>query len=152
MPTPSKATPARLDAIVKCLRGGNYRKVAALKAGISERTLIAWLAAGRANLDAVEAGTEDLDDMGRFLLRVEKAEAAAEEWIVDKALKLAVDAGKPEVLLKFLERRYPDRWGRRQLEIVRAAADVAEEAAAREQALRDRIAKKREAVARGELH
>lgn len=152
MPAPSKATPARMEAIVKCLRRGNYRKVAALKAGISERTLVAWLAAGRANLDAVEAGTEQLDDMGRFLQRVEKAEAAAEEWIVDKALKLAVDAGKPDVLLKFLERRYPDRWGRRQLEIVRGAADVAEEAAAKEQALRDRITSKREALARGELH
>lgn len=139
----SKATPETLDKIVGHLRRGNYREAAARAAGITDRTLQIWLKRGRENADAVERGEEALDDFGLLYCEVLRAEAEAETRICGGIVDLAERLGKPEVLLKFLERRYPDRWGRRQLEIRKATVDVVQEEAAAREALRERVAKKR---------
>lgn len=143
MPAPTKATPETLDAIVRHLRRGNYREVAARAVGVSERTFHAWMKRGRDNADAVERGQEELDDFGLFYCEVIRAEAEAETRICDGVIDLAGRLGKPEVLLKFLERRYPDRWGRRQLEIRKSTVDVVQEEAAARETLRERVAQKR---------
>lgn len=143
MPRPTKATPETLDKIVKLLRSGNYRETAARAVGVGERTLHTWLKMGRENAEGCDRGQEELDEMGLFYCEVVRAEGEAEARICGGIIDLAERLGKPEVLLKFLERRYPDRWGRRQLEIRKSTVDVVQEEAAAREALRERVAKKR---------
>ncbi len=89
------------------LSEGNYIETAAKIAGISKQTVYNWLKRG-------QAGEEPYN---LFVDAVEKAQAKAEAVDVANVRK----AGKagPQfwaASMTFLERRYPDRWGKRQEE------------------------------------
>lgn len=70
---------------------------------------------------------------------VSQAEADAEAGCVAGVIELAYRKGDGALLLRFLERRYPDRWGRRSLEVTVSTADAAAEAEEHRRDLRDRL-------------
>lgn len=97
MARPSKYSPAVHDRIVLALRAGNYRKVAAASAGVSEATFHAWMKSPRKQLRG-------------FQEAVARAEAEFEVTTVGQIARKV--ATSPESGFKLLERRYPGRWGR----------------------------------------
>lgn len=102
---PTKLDPAAADRIVSALQGGNYRNVAAEWAGITPGTLRQWMRRGRSNRKA-DAPFRD------FRRRVMEAERGAEIFMVAKMMKAAEE--DPRHALMWLERKFPERWGRRE--------------------------------------
>jgi hypothetical protein len=101
---PLKLTAARRQRIVAAARLGAHREQAALAASISRATLQAWLAKGE---------TEGAPDRFRdFARAVREAEAEAELEALRSIERAAVD-GDWRAKCWLLERRWPDRWGRR---------------------------------------
>lgn len=99
---PSKFTPKTQEAILELLRAGNFREVAAEGAGIDKRTFMRWMKAGRKKPSSPE---------GAFVTRVREAEREAEIAMV-KAVVLGA-AQDPKHAEWFLERKFPERWGRK---------------------------------------
>ncbi|MEM7481072.1 MAG: hypothetical protein AAF481_07840 [Acidobacteriota bacterium] len=98
----SKLTPEVQEKVVSAIRAGNYAAVAAAYAGIGESTFYAWLAKGR---EAKSGAYRE------FLEAVKRAESEAEVRavaIVQKHMEDNWAAG-----MTFLERKFPQRWGRR---------------------------------------
>ena len=103
-----KLNSARAKSIINALEQGNTRKVAAESSGISARTLQRWLKMGRDN-----EGRQFV----KLLASVEKAEATAAAAMV-KSLVAAADKGEWRAAAWWLERRYPNDWGRRPRPVV----------------------------------
>jgi len=102
MARPTKLTPAVQKKIVDAIKAGNYMETAAAYAGISKQTLYNWMRKGA----RAEKGKHRA-----FLDAVEKALAEAEIEDV-----LTIGAAAKEVWQAAawrLERKFPDRWGRR---------------------------------------
>lgn len=98
----TKLTPETQQRICKALRAGTYRKTAAATAGIGEKTFYTWLARGE---------TENAGAYHYFVEAVQLAEAEGEAHLlatIHAASKLDWRAAS-----WILERKYPDRWGRR---------------------------------------
>jgi len=91
---PNKRTPERRERILELLRAGNYMETAAACAGISKDTLYKWLSADADFADAVK-----------------EAQAAAEALHISNIAKAAFD-GTWQASAWYLERKYPDRFGR----------------------------------------
>jgi hypothetical protein len=94
-----------VETFLKALAAGNFLSTAAQLAGLSKQTVYNWIRRG-------EAGEHPYD---RFVDAYQKASAVAEVAAV-AAIRAAGAAG-PEYWLAsqtFLERRFPDRWARRQ--------------------------------------
>ncbi|MCA1697442.1 MAG: hypothetical protein LC790_00460 [Actinobacteria bacterium] len=91
--------------LTDALRAGNYLSVAAAYAGVSRSTVHRWLALAE----------EENPDPRLVHLRdeVRKAEAAAEVHAV-AVMRKASAAGEWRAAATFLERRYPERWRRRE--------------------------------------
>ena len=89
------------DRILAALRAGNFRDPASRAAGITRRTLVRWLAAGR---------DHPRSRFGRFRRAVLEAEKDAEA----NALNVIIGAGPEDwkAAAWFLERRFPHRWAR----------------------------------------
>ncbi|WP_339174429.1 hypothetical protein [Anoxybacillus sp. FSL W8-1294] len=106
---PTKLTPELQKKIIDAIRAGNYMETAAAYAGISKDTFFRWLRKGaRAKSgiykdfhDAVEKALADAEVRDVMLI----ANAAATDW---KAAAWR------------LERKFPDRWGRKE----RLSADL----------------------------
>lgn len=101
MARPTKLTPKLQEQIVSYLRAGAYVETAAAAAGIAKDTLYAWLRRGA-------AGEEPF---ARFAAAVEEAQAKSELRdlaIIGKAAETEWTAAAWR-----LERKYPDRYGRR---------------------------------------
>ena len=99
-------TPELQERIISYIKEGNYVRVACQACGISHVEYYHWLKL--AETDATE-GVESL--YTRFANAVKKAEAESEEKIVALILKAVPKnwiAG-----MTYLERRFPDRWARR---------------------------------------
>lgn len=99
--TQYELTPALIDRVCEFIRRGNYTQVAAAANGISTSRFYEWL-----------QKYEDFRDA------IEKASGEAE----DEALGL-VRSGHPEKWAPnawYLERKHPDRWGRRALVVADA--------------------------------
>ncbi len=96
---PSKLTPEVQEKICRALRGGNFRSTAAWYAGISPRTLQAWMAEGETNPDSPE---------GNFCAAVIESEKGAE---ID-AVETIIAAGKsdPKHFQWWLSHRHSARW------------------------------------------
>ena len=98
----SKLTPEVHDKIVAAIRAGNYAKVAAEYAGISERTFYTW----------IQRGSEETDGIyTRFAEAVQRATSEAEVRAVAMVQQHMADSW--QAAMTFLERRCPQRWGRR---------------------------------------
>jgi hypothetical protein len=102
MGRPSKLTPEVHAHIVKAIKIGNYAQVAARSAGIGETTFYRWLEQG----EAEEAGI-----YRDFWEAVKEAEAASEMTAVQHILNAM--EGSWQAAMTYLERRYSDRWKRR---------------------------------------
>lgn len=95
-------TPQAQERICKALRVGTYRKTAAAAAGIGEKTLYTWLTRGE-----IEKSGAYHDFVEAVSLAEAQGEAALVA-IINAASKLDYRAA-----CWILERKYPDRWGRR---------------------------------------
>ncbi len=98
----TKLTPEIRERVVAAIRAGNYAVIAAEYAGISESSFYAWLQRGRERSTGPYA---------EFLEAVKEAEREAEVRAV-----AMVQKAMPEnwtAAMTFLERKFPQRWGRR---------------------------------------
>jgi hypothetical protein len=98
---PSKLTEQILTLTVELLIRGNFRSVVATRIGVGARTFRHWMKNGKKYPDGI---------YGRFRTAVLKAETEAET----RAVGNIMEAGKddPKYLCWFLERKFPQRWGR----------------------------------------
>lgn len=103
MGRPTKLTPEVQKKIVDAIRAGNYKEVAARYAGIGETTFYEWLKKGGQCKNGVYT---------EFQKAVKNAEAEAE--VRDVALiEMAAKENWTAAAWR-LERRHPDRWGRKE--------------------------------------
>jgi len=99
---PSKLTPEVQEKIVTAIRAGNYAQVAAVYAGITERTYYRWMELGEQ-----ARGGRYL----QFFQAVKAAEGEAEVRAVAIIQKKMPDDWR--AAMSYLERKHPKRWGRR---------------------------------------
>lgn len=108
MARPSKYTPERVARIVEALEGGNTRRAAAAAGGIDQATFDRWILR-----------------YAHFAADVRAAESKAELVHVE-AIRHAAADGDWRASAWWLERRYPDDWGRRdKVEIVNSVRELA---------------------------
>jgi transposase len=99
---PTKLTPEVQERIVTALRAGNYRETASRHAGISYMTFRRWEMKG----EAVKSRK-----FCEFCEAIKKAEADAEVRDLELISKAAEEQWQAAAWK--LERKYPQRWGRR---------------------------------------
>lgn len=100
---PTKLTPEIQERIVEALQAGNYQETACEYAGISAGTFYRWMA---------EGNEDDAPVMLReFREAVIKARARAEVRNV-ALIQNAANAGTWQASAWWLERSFPNRWGR----------------------------------------
>lgn len=104
--------------IVQAIVGGNDNKVAAAYAGIGESTFYAWLERGRKERARLAASPNARPraketPFVEFLASIEKAQADAEARNVALIAKAAAE-GTWTAAAWWLERKHPDRWGRKE--------------------------------------
>lgn len=98
-----KLTLERQEQIVRAIAAGNYLKVAARSSGISEDTVQEWINRGEIEEEGIYHD---------FAKAIRDAEAEAEKAIVGEWQKQIPTNW--QACATFLERRHPDRWGRRE--------------------------------------
>ena len=103
MGRPTKLTPALQQKICEAVRAGNYLQTAAAFAGVHKTTLHRWLRFG---------AEEQRGQYHEFAQAVEKAQADSEARDVALIAKAAGE-GVWQAAAWRLERKFPDRWGRR---------------------------------------
>lgn len=106
MGRPTKLTPEVQDRILQAIRAGNYRETAARYGGISPATFYRWLERG----ERARRGP-----FREFREAVERAESEAEVRYVAIVAKAATDDVRAAQW--WLEHRFPERWGRRQVDV-----------------------------------
>jgi hypothetical protein len=102
MARPTKLTPEVQDKIIQALRGGNFRYIAARWAGIDISQFKRWMSRGKQG----EAMYR------RFRAAVLEAEKSAELRAVALVMKAAQEDAKHAEW--WLERKFPQRWGRKE--------------------------------------
>lgn len=100
MPDHSKLTETAFQRIVQTFRKGGTLRLAALRAGVSDRTLMRWLRAGRRNED---------DACVSLLAAVTQAQAERAEQYLDTINVQCEEDGK--LALEMLARLYPREYG-----------------------------------------
>lgn len=98
-----KLTPERSRKIIKAIKEGSPHETAAQSAGISVSTFYLWLEKG----EQFETG-----QYAEFSEKVRQAEAQAESERIRRINKAGKE-GDWKADAWYLERRYPDKWGRR---------------------------------------
>jgi len=99
---PTKLTPETANRIVQAVKAGATYDVAARAAGVSEATLYGWKARG---------AREGTGQYFEFLERVKRAEAEGELALMGHVATAMSTTWQAAAWM--LERRWPDRWGRR---------------------------------------
>ena len=110
MGTPYSFTQEIGDQIIASVRGGNYIKVAAASAGVKYTTVINWLKMGEGRRNDSKPPREELVI---FAQELRKAEAACETTLV--ATLIDKLPREPKLIIEFLARRWPERWGKHDL-------------------------------------
>lgn len=108
---PPKLAPELVEKLCQALAAGNYRTPSAEWAGIAPRTFHEWMRLGK------EQKTGKYRDFRR---RVLEAEKSAEIRSIGLVMKAAAE--DPRHAEWWLERKFPQRWGRR--EAVRMDASI----------------------------
>jgi transposase len=98
-----KLTADLTEQITKLISEGNYVEVACSAVGIGKTTFYRWLEAG----DSAQSGI-----FRDFWNAIKKAEAEAETKYTG-VIKDAANTGNWTAAAWWLERRYPERWGKR---------------------------------------
>jgi hypothetical protein len=106
MARPSKLTPEVTKRLTEAIRAGNYYEAACGYAGLGYSTFRAWMVRG----EEAKSGK-----YREFMESIKKAEHEAEVRMVAMWQKHMPDNW--QAIATFLERRYPDRWGRKRLDI-----------------------------------
>ena len=107
MPAKSKLTRELIEKAVKIIERGNYDKVAIDILGINKGTWYAWMKQGE--IDA-NKGVNSLK--AEFFNSIKKAEAAAIDRNLSIIQKAAME-GNWQASAWYLERKYPEQWGKR---------------------------------------
>lgn len=108
MARPTKLTAEVSERIVRAIRAGNYPEVAARHAAVHPSTYYRWMERGELEGEAPED-----DPYRHFRSEVERAIADAEAAEVGLVVKAARD-GDWRAAAWLLERRFSDRWARRE--------------------------------------
>ena len=103
MPRKSKLNEELIKQAVKLIEAGNYQKHVAQALGITETTWYRWMQEG----EKAKSGLKR-----KFYESIKKAEARAVLRNVAKILQ-ASQEGNWQAAAWWLERRYPDEWGRK---------------------------------------
>jgi len=106
----TKLTEERFKQIVNLVKVGNFASVAASAAGISEATYYGWLKRGREEGEALKEG-ESGSIFFEFLEAIKKAEGQAEARSIMRIQTASEENWTAAAW--YLERKYPDRWGRK---------------------------------------
>lgn len=99
---PRTLTPAIAKRIRVAILGGNFQNVAVGLAGVRLRTFKKWIQRGRRESSGIYAN---------LVATVKRAEADAERLMVQLVMQAAKKDAKHAQW--WLERKLPDRWGRR---------------------------------------
>jgi len=102
MARPSKLTPEITKRLIEAIRAGNYYEAACAYAGIGYSTFRAWMIKG----EKAKSGK-----YREFMEAIKKAEYEAEARLVAQWQKHMPENW--QAIATFLERRYPERWGKR---------------------------------------
>lgn len=113
---PTKFTPERRNQIISLIKAGNYLDTACQASGVTYSAFREWMKRGELEYERImEANTskpkKSEQEFLDFFEAVQKAEATAEArnlTIINKAAEKNWQAAA-----WYLERRAPDRWGRR---------------------------------------
>jgi hypothetical protein len=116
MARPNKFTPEVRTKILLALTQGSFRDVAARSANIGPRTLNRWLNLGRQYPDG---------EYGKFQQAVQRIEATVETLAVERIFKAGMTEDA-KLLCWYLERRWPQRWGRFRGELVELKREINE--------------------------
>jgi len=108
MSRPTKLTPEVQDRIMQAVQAGNYLETAANFAGIDGSTLRRWVQKGSAPSAPEPYRT--------FCTALKSARASAEVRSV-ALIQQAATGGTWQAAAWYLERSYPERWGRTRVEI-----------------------------------
>lgn len=118
---PTKFTPEVRERILIAIRAGNYIDTAAQSAGINKDTFYSWMA----KAETSGAPKEYYD----FADDIKKARAEAEIQAVG-VIQQAANRGTWQAAAWYLERSYPDRFGRTRIETSGVAEEPIQENAA----------------------
>ena len=117
MGRPTKLTDESQQTIVGAIQLGMYQEQAARLAGIDPGTYYRWM----------ENGTKQGKQYAKyreFRETVEKARAEAEARKL-RSIHIAADSGTWQAAAWWLERSFPNRWGRRdKMEVIHISEDV----------------------------
>ena len=106
---PTRCTPEFTAKFVKYMRAGNYLCTVCDALGVGEGRVYEWFQKG-------EAGEEPYAEF-RELVKRAAAEAEVETVALIRLHGQGDREGNWQALMTFLERRYPERWGRRVSEV-----------------------------------
>ncbi len=109
VPIPRKLNPGMIEALSLAIAKGNYAVTASRLCGIDEHTLMNWTNQGLAD---ILAGRENL--YTQLVSALKEAEAQSETDMVELVRNTAVEKKDGYLGMTYLERRHPDRWGRRE--------------------------------------
>ena len=98
------------DKIIESVRGGNYIKVASTAAGAKYNTVLNWLRVGEGRRNDTNPPREELV---LFAQELRKAEAECETTLVATLIEKL--PREPKLIIEFLARRWPERWGKHDL-------------------------------------
>ena len=125
MARPTKLTQEKIDEICNWLKLGYYQEDAATMAGISASTYYDWMKKGDDAQKALESGdssslpaTQEGDEVEvvnmfqEFSEAVKKARAEAEGAHI-RNIRKAADNGNWQASAWWLERSFPQKWGKR---------------------------------------
>ena len=115
MARPTKLTPQVRERIAESIRAGAYAEQAARAAGITPSTYYDWIKRG-------EAGERPFSE---FSDAVRACEAEAEVAAIT-VLRDAAQTGEWRAAAHYLERRHPERWGRRERHHVESRVEHAD--------------------------
>lgn len=114
---PTKISPEICEDIVKYIKAGNYPEVAASLAGVSRKTFYNWLKKGHKS--------KSNGVYKQFLHSIKKAESYAEAAAVERIRKAGEDNW--QALAWWMERKHPDKWGRKQRVEMEHSGEVKQE-------------------------
>ena len=110
-PIPRKLDDTMIEALSTVIAEGNYYITACSICGISEPCFYGWLKI--AEEDEQSGLTEDESRYIRLVKSLKKAEAEAEANFLSVVSEAATIKREWLPAMTFLERRHPDRWGRK---------------------------------------
>lgn len=102
---PTLLTPETAQRVVDALKAGNFLDTAAAYVGVNRKSLHEWLKKGRAK------GARD--PYRGFVVQVDEAMAQAEVMFAARIANAAGDPRHWTAAAWMLERRWPDRWAKR---------------------------------------